>query len=179
MDKIKSPVYSNPDSSNNSSPQGVPPSIKTQPNPQLITPQYQNNQGRVFKYFGIFALVAFFIFLVYFLLTGPFAQMTKATVSAVPSQTESMMFAHPLTIKADGVDKSKIDVFIASDEGKPLTNQNIEIITTLGTIVPTKATTDSSGHVVFELTIDTPGIAVVSFTIDSQPFDKNISVKAE
>lgn len=146
--------------------------------PRIMTAE-SAQQNNSFKVLGILTLVVFTFVALYFLLTGPLATMTRASVSETPSQSQSMIFAHPLSMKADGVTKSKVDVFVASEDGKPIPNKVVDITATVGTPEPSSLSTDEEGHAVFYLTMSEAGLASISFSVDKIPFSQTVSVRGE
>lgn len=134
-------------------------------------------QSGAFKSLWILTLILFGVVAMYFLLTGPLSKLTRASVSGKPSQTQSMIFAQPLTMKADGVASSKIDVFISTDDGKPVPNKIVDVTTSAGVLSPSSATTDGEGHAVFSLKLSSPGLASISYSVDKVSFPQTVSVE--
>lgn len=154
-----------------------PPTPKNPTSPQ--NSQNTKTRDMYFRYFVAATSLALMIVVGYFILTGPFATAIRATVAPVPNESASLLFAYPLTIKADGIDKSTIDVLVADREGRPIPNKAVTVVTTMGALVPSNAPTDTSGHARFELTVEEPGIAEISLRVDSVAFAKRITVKGE
>lgn len=115
----------------------------------------------------------------YVLFTGPLSKLTQAVVPASASEATSVLYAYPLTIKADGSTQSKIDIFISSENSAPLSSKKVTATTTLGTIAPTTVMTDKMGHASYTLVMLEPGIATINFSVDSIPFSKQITIKGE
>lgn len=136
-------------------------------------------QDKRFMYLGIATFVMLFVAAVYFILTGPFASLINANPTVAASENNTLIFAHPLTIKADGVDTSKIDIFVASVDGKPLSNKVVDVVASSGQVTPQKSATDSTGHVSFNLTMTNQEVSTVTFTVDSKSFSRKVTVKGE
>nr|MBP6994379.1 Ig-like domain-containing protein [Candidatus Woesebacteria bacterium] len=115
----------------------------------------------------------------YVLFTGPLSTFTHAVVPLSASDTESSIYAYPLTIQADGSSESKIDIFVSSDSSLPLADKKVDISTTMGSIAPTTAMTDKLGHVSYTLTMSEPGVATISFMVNGQQFSKQVTVQGE
>lgn len=115
----------------------------------------------------------------YVLFTGPLSTFTHAVVPIAASESASTMFAFPLTIQADGVSQSKIDIFVASKDSLPLQSKKVDVTTTLGSLDKNTATTDNMGHVTFLLTMSEPGISTINFSVDGVPFSRQITVEGE
>lgn len=125
-----------------------------------------------------FLAFAVFIFTVVF--QDPVNQLIRANVKNVASADKSLVFAWPLTQKADGVSIVKVDVFVRSPDNQPVAAKPVTIQTTLGEIVAVASTSDKSGKATFNLTSSTPGVATLTVTIDNTiTTSKNISVKFE
>lgn len=115
----------------------------------------------------------------YVLFTGPFSKLTQAVVPTSASEATSVLYAYPLTIKADGSAQSKIDIFVSSDSSLPLANEKVTITTTTGTVNPSTAMTDKMGHASYTLVMSEQGVATISFSVNDVPFSKQITIKGE
>ena len=115
----------------------------------------------------------------YVLFTGPLSKLTQAVVPTSASEATSTLYAYPLTIKADGLTQSKIDIFVSSDSSLPLANKKVTATTTAGTLNPATAMTDKMGHASYTIVMSEPGVVTINFTVDDIPFSKQITVKGE
>lgn len=115
----------------------------------------------------------------YVVFTGPLSTFTHAVVPLSASETNTTMYAYPLTIKADGKTQSKIDLFVATSDSLPVPNKPVVASSTIGTLSSTNALTDRMGHVSYVLTMEEPGIATIQFIIDSVLLGKQITVQGE
>jgi hypothetical protein len=109
----------------------------------------------------------------------PISRLTRAEIDLVPSKEKSLIFAWPLTLKADGVSKSEINVVIRNNNLKFIEEKQVTVKSTLGDIKSISNTTDKGGKTSFELTSTTPGIAEVSAYVDNTEVGKKITVKFE
>lgn len=125
-----------------------------------------------FLSFTLFITVVFF--------NKPIAKFTRAKEDFLPSSTNSLILAFPLTVKADGVAESTINVFIRSDKGIPIKEQNITITSSIGDIKEATSATDDQGKATFHLSSTTPGIAAIEAIIGgSVTLTQKLSVKFE
>ncbi len=125
-----------------------------------------------------FLAFAVFIFTVVF--QDPVNQLIRASGNNNASADKSLVFAWPLTQKADGVSVVKVDVFVRSSDNQPVAAKPVAIQSTLGTVIAVASTSDKSGKATFNLTSTSPGIATLTVTIDNSiTTSKNISVKFE
>jgi len=115
----------------------------------------------------------------YILFTGPLSTLTHAVVPTAASEAMSTIYAYPLLIKADGVQESKIDIFVASSDSLPLANKQVTVNSTAGSMSPSTATTDEMGHVSYTLVLSEPTTAIITFSVNNIPFSKQITIKGE
>lgn len=113
----------------------------------------------------------------YFVLAGPLASVSRAVLPSRVSPAFSSLFAYPLTIPADGLSSSKVDVFLASDQGVPVVNQRVTLTSSQGAVRPEGAMTDSQGHAVFTFTMSDPGIATVEVSVNGTPIGKRLTIQ--
>ncbi len=113
-----------------------------------------------FLAFGVFTTVVVF--------NQPLTQLTRAKEETVASASESLIFAWPLTVKADGKTSSIISVFIRNLNGKPLSNKAVVLTSTLGNLSEASVTTDNQGKATFQLTSLTPGVAQITATVSGE-----------
>ena len=110
----------------------------------------------------------------------PLAKFTRAKEDFLPSATNSLLFAYPLSQKADGISKSTINVFVRSEKGMPVKEQKVSVDTTLGTFDVADATTDDQGKATFQLASKTAGIASISVVVGGNlSLTQKLSVKFE
>ena len=70
---------------------------------------------------------------------------TRAKEDYAPSGKASLLFGFPLMIKADGVAKTTINIFVRSDKGMPVKDQNVTVTATIGDLSQSTVTTDEKG----------------------------------
>lgn len=124
-----------------------------------------------FLTFSIFAGVVLF--------SKPLTNLIRAKEDVVPSATNTLIVAWPLTVTADGVTASEISVFVRSETGKPISNRVVSLSSSIGTFKEPSATTNKEGKAAFTLTSLEKGVADVSATVDNTPISQKISVKFE
>lgn len=132
-----------------------------------------------FAYLVYAVLIVALVTGAYFLFTGPFAKVSRAVLPLGVSASSSSLFAWPLTIPADGTTPSKIDVYLASDQGVPLTNYGVQVSASLGSVQPERVTTDSNGHAVFHVTMSEPGTSTIVVIVNDKPIGKRLTVRAD
>lgn len=115
----------------------------------------------------------------YMLFTGPLSTYTRAFVQGTPSATNSYVFAYPLTIKADGQEISTVSLFVADEQSRPLAGKRVTLQTSSGTLDRPDGLTDQSGQISFKLSLPEPDMAQISFLVEGEPFDKQITVQGE
>lgn len=135
------------------------------------------------KKLGGLLLVFFLLFTVFatiVLFNGQFTTFTRAKEDFAPSAKASLLFAYPLLVKADGVAKSTVNIFVRSDKGMPVKDKIVTITTSVGALSETEATTDDKGKASVTLTSSTPGTATVEVFIDrTLKMTQTLSVKFE
>jgi len=129
-------------------------------------------------------LVIFFLLASLFITTIVFNKQVlrfiRASEEVVPSTKTSLMFAYPLLLKADGVSKSTINVFIRSEKGMPIKNQRVLVTSSLGTIDVPDSVTNEQGKVNYQLTSTEVGVAEIEALINgSEKLTQKLSVKFE
>lgn len=133
------------------------------------------------KRLGGLLLVFFLLFTVFataVLLNKQLVTFTRAKEDYAPSITSSLLFAYPLSVKADGTTKSTINVFIRSDKGMPVKDQKLTISSSLGDLSLKEITTDDKGKATVTLTSTAPGIAVVeAFIGGTLKMTQTLSIK--
>lgn len=115
-------------------------------------------------------LVVFFLLFTLFatlvLFNGQLTTFTRAREDFTPSAKASLLFAYPLLVKADGKEKSTINIFVRSDKGMPVKDKVVTITASVGALSKTEATTDDKGKATVTLTSSDPGTATVEVFID-------------
>ncbi len=124
--------------------------------------------------------VTFLLFTTVIIFHKPITQAIRATEENTPSGESSLIFAWPLSEKADGVKQVSVDVFVRSKSNKPLSKKTVNVTTTLGNIQPVSNLSDSAGKTTFIISSTTAGIAQLTATIDNSiTLQKTLSVKFE
>ena len=122
--------------------------------------------------FGLFTTITVF--------NKPLTRLTKAKEEFLPSSESSLLFAWPLTTKADGQESVQINVFVRNATNIPLSNKTVHLTTTVGTIKENDLVTDKAGKTSFMLGSNSVGLAELSATVDNQvQLKQKISVKFE
>ncbi len=125
-------------------------------------------------------VLAFGLFVGLVVFNQPIKTFTRAREELIPSSESSLIFAWPLTAKANGTDKVNINVFIRNVNNLPLTNKLVTMQTNLGTLDSPTATTDKSGKATFNLTSSSTGIAQVNANVDNQvQIKQTVTIKFE
>ncbi len=134
------------------------------------------------KLIGLMLLfvLSFTIFISVIVFNKPLSTLTRAKEDAEPSDTKSLMFAWPLSTKADGRSEVTISVFVRTTTDKPLSGKKVSIVTNHGTIREVTSETDKSGKATFMLFSDSPGVADLTALIESSlSLQQKVSVKFE
>lgn len=128
----------------------------------------------------ILLVLIFSLFIGYVVFQKPIATFTKAKEESIPSSTNSLIFAWPLSAKIDKKEKIQINVFIRNANNIPLSNKLVSLKTNLGTINPSSSVTDKNGKATFILESAVQGIAEITAIVDNKiQLSKTISVKFE
>lgn len=129
--------------------------------------------GLVIAFFATFVL-----FMVAIVFQQPLTQAIRATEESKPSGATSLIFAWPLTEKADNSTQVKVDVFVRSQSNRPVSKKVVSVSTTLGDVQPASSISNDAGKASFVVTSSTPGIAQLSAIIDNTiPLQKTLSIK--
>lgn len=122
--------------------------------------------------FGLFATITVF--------NKPLTSLTKAKEEFLPSSESSLLFAWPLTAKADGTYTVQVNVFVRNATNIPLSNKKVHLNTTLGTVKDNDIKTDKAGKSTFAVNSISPGLADLSAIVDNQvQLNQKVSVKFE
>lgn len=125
-------------------------------------------------------MLSFGLFTTIIVFNKPLTRLTKAKEEFVPSSESSLLFAWPLTAKADGAFPVQVNIFVRNVANIPLSNKKVHLTTTVGTVRINDLQTDKSGKAAFFVSSDTPGLAELSAVVDSQvQLKQKISVKFE
>ena len=124
--------------------------------------------------------VAFLFFTSLIVFKNPLSTVTRAEKATQPSGANSLLFAWPLSAKADGQTEVKVDVFVRSEANGPLENKSVSLNSTLGTVKTLNSSSDKGGKTTFSLSSSTPGIAELSASIEnSTPLTQKLTIKFE
>jgi len=125
-----------------------------------------------FLSFGIFTSIVLFN-------KSPLTQFIRAEKELTPSARNSLVFAYPLTVKADGVSKNKVTIFVRNEANNVIPNKPVTISTTLGEPVEKVITTGKDGKAEFNITSITPGIAEITASVSNVTLLQKVTVKFE
>lgn len=136
---------------------------------------------RMDKKLGALLLIfflSFSIFITALFFNQPLAKFTRAKEDFLPSATSSLIFAYPLTVKADNTSESTINVFVRSEKGMPVKEQRITITSSIGRIKEPEVVTDDQGKASFHVVSATEGVAQIEAYIGgSLKLDQKLSIK--
>lgn len=122
--------------------------------------------------FGLYTVITVF--------NKPLTRMTKAKEEFIPSSDNSLIFAWPLTSKAEGKSSVQINVFIRNVTNVPLPNKKVTLTSTVGLVEPSEFTTDKGGKATFSISSTSPGTAEISATVDNTiQLKQKVTVKFE
>lgn len=123
-------------------------------------------------------ILAFLLFTGYVFFSGSLNVLTRASnTNNVASEQNSLIFAWPLTVPADGSTASEVTVFVRNVDGKGLEGHSVTLSSSIGTAAPQTGATDTDGKVVFQLTSVTPGVAEIDTTVDNKQLLRKITVE--
>jgi hypothetical protein len=123
--------------------------------------------------------LSFSLFIIMVFFNQPISKFTRAKEDLNPSATNSLLFAYPLTVKADGKTASAISVFIRSENGLPSKNRRVTINSTLGILKETSLITDEEGKAATTLVSPTSGVAEITALFDAVPLAQKLTIKFE
>lgn len=116
----------------------------------------------------------------YIFFSGSFNINTRASnTNNTPSAQDSLIFAWPLTVAADGTSTSEVTIFIRNASGKGLDGKIVKLSSSLGNLDQEEATTDEEGKAIFSLASNTQGVAELSAMVDNESLLRKITVKFE
>lgn len=122
--------------------------------------------------------LAFTIFMTFIVFNDQITTVTQASVQEV-SADKSLIFAWPLTLKANGEDTSEITIFVRNEDGKGIAGKIVSLQTTVGDVKEPAGTTDSTGKVLFHISSSNAGVAEIQTLVDNNPIRKKVSIKFE
>jgi hypothetical protein len=127
----------------------------------------------------VFFFVGFASFMGLFVVQGPLSSVTQASQNVVSEPRNAKLFAFPLSLPADGQTKSLINVFLQSEDGRPVRGKQVQLITSLGQTDQPLAMTNEVGQANFALSSNTPGIAEVSLVVDQVQYPQKVTIQFE
>ena len=117
----------------------------------------------------------FFIAILFF--NEPLSKLTRAREETFPSADKSLIFAWPLTIKADGIEEAEVNVFIRNDNNKLISNQSVELRSSLGEVKNIIAISDINGKTTFKITSKVVGSTELSAVVEGIKLTNKLTVK--
>lgn len=124
-----------------------------------------------FLSFGIFASVIVF--------NKPLSSIIRASQEINLSVTNSLIFAWPLTVKADGQSQSTVTVFLRNEKNYPVPNKPVTLSSSFGQVKEAQLTSGKDGKAEFHLVSASTGIANITVYSGSLELAQKISVKFE
>lgn len=122
--------------------------------------------------------LAFTVFITFVVFNEQFSTITRASTDFVSAE-KSLIFAWPLTLKADGTEESEITVFIRTEDGRAIEGKSVTLETTAGQVLEDTVVTDKGGKALFTLTSSSPGVAEITAIVDNITVKRTVSVKFE
>jgi len=113
-------------------------------------------------------LLSFGLFAVIIVFHQPLSGIIKAREEFLPSPDNSLIFAWPLTSKADGLYHVQINVFVRNSTNLPLPGKKVSMDMSLGTVKVNDVVSDKTGKSTFLLSSGNPGTAEISALIDNE-----------
>lgn len=123
--------------------------------------------------------VAFAVFTGVVVFNKPLTKLTRAKEELLPSIANSLVFAWPLKIKADGTETASVTVFVRTENSRPIANKPVNVKASPGTIKETAATSDTEGKASFTFVCTQAGTAEIQAMVDSVALSQRISIKCE
>ncbi len=132
--------------------------------------------NRIVVLMGIFFFV-FILFIGMIIFKDPLTRLTRAKEDTLPSVVDSVVFAWPLTAKADGKENVSITVFLRSNKGIPLSNKKVKLKSNIGLIKESTVVSDSGGKSTFILFSENEGTATIeAIAEDIYVLEKKVTV---
>jgi len=126
---------------------------------------------------SVLFFVAFALFTLYVFFTGPINRITRAAEDSTPSVQQSLIFAWPLELEANGTAETEVTVFIRNTDNKALAEQPVTIVSSVGTVKESQMSTDSEGKALFHVSSDTVGVAQIKAFVDNKKLLRKITVQ--
>ena len=126
-----------------------------------------------------FFFLAFVLFAGYVFFTGPINKLARASEDTEPSLQQSLIFAWPLTLEANGNEETEVSVFIRNNDNKALSEQPVKIATSLGDIQEQQVLTDPEGKALFHISSNKSGVAQIEAFVDNRRLIRKITVQFE
>lgn len=117
----------------------------------------------------------FFIAILFF--NEPLSKLTRAREETFPSADKSLIFAWPLTIKADGIEESEVNVFIRNDNNTLISNQRVELRSSLGDVKNITTISDINGKSTFKISSKIVGSTELSAVVEGIKLTNKLTVK--
>ncbi|MCX7955640.1 MAG: Ig-like domain-containing protein [Patescibacteria group bacterium] len=125
-------------------------------------------------------VLTFSLFMSYVLIGNQIKILTRASEELEPSSEKSLIFAWPLSAKANNQEKVMINVFVRNEKNQPLANKTVSLTTNLGEFDIDSQTTDKSGKTTFNLSSKDLGVAKVEAIIENKvKLKQSITIKFE
>lgn len=123
--------------------------------------------------------LSFSLFIIMIFFNQPISKFTRAKEDVNPSASNSLLFAYPLSLKADGKTASTISIFIRSESGLPIKNRKVTVNSSLGILKEKSLNTDNQGKASTTLVSQSSGVAEITALYDSVPLTQKLSIKFE
>jgi hypothetical protein len=127
-------------------------------------------------YLGIFFVVvglAFVFFMAIAVVPKIFVSLTKAAPATKVSINDSYLIGGDILAKADGVDKSIVNVYVLDKSSKGVKGIQVSLS---GMGEEMEGLSGSDGKTVFELTSTTEGVFELTASVGGVPLDKTLKV---
>ena len=124
--------------------------------------------------------IAFTVFVSSFVLRQPISQVTRAAVEdKTVSANDSLIFAWPLTVRANGTDESIVTIFVRNVATDGLTGKPVTLTSSLGKVSESVVITNNDGKAIFHLSSQAKGLAEIEVMVDNIKIPKPISISFE
>ena len=125
----------------------------------------------------ILFITTFIFFIAILFFNEPLSKLTRAREETFPSADKSLIFAWPLSVKADGTQVSDVNVFIRNNDNKLISNQKVELRSTLGEIKNITTLSDANGKTTFKLSSLTTGFAEITAIVEGIKLTNKLTIK--
>lgn len=125
----------------------------------------------------ILFITTFIFFIAVLFFNEPLSKLTRAREETFPSADKSLIFAWPLSVKAGGVEVSDVNVFIRNNDNKLISNQKVELRSSLGEIKNINTLSDANGKTTFKLSSLTPGSAEITAVVEGIKLSNKLTIK--